>query len=412
MMTITAIQELTNLENTLNKLEAQSREDKLSFPKINEILKSLEHLQNSFKNASASNNISHIGKQKVDIIAQLMQNIYQTCQVKKANYLGPISADIWKEIFSLIPINKLPQLAQVNQFFFQSCWSNLLMRSEWSSKEAYLFHQKLTHGLYTYTPVENKQNNQSVNCLQKSKNLLFSGHQSEICVWDLNDSKFSHIATLAGHTDLILCMQKIENFLFSGSKDNTIRVWNFADPKNITFVTSLESAMESQFSIMKKIKTLLFSAHGEKIYVWDAATSKFPCVHIIDDETPIKCLQNMDNLLISGANDMIKIYDTKNNFNCMTCVQMPSAMLHLLKMGTFLFSAFYGPGPQIEKGLAVWDLANQTNITCIATFNNIIFNDSACFKKIGKLLFVGNLNNFIFSVGILQIPKGSLFPAL
>ena len=116
--------------------------------------------------------------------------------------------------------------------------------------------------------------------------------------------------------------------IISGATDNTVRLWNCGDQKQITQFGKLGLAQMNQISLINDNKILLTSSSDGKFSFYDISSGK--CIIEINgcngNSVESHSILNNKNCVILGSdNGICYIYDIrkldKNNINCITTIQ-------------------------------------------------------------------------------------------
>ncbi|GME79830.1 unnamed protein product [[Candida] boidinii] len=148
----------------------------------------------------------------------------------------------------------------------------------------------------------------SVRAVSGHANILVSiSYDTNARVWDLKTGECKWL--LQGHTDRIYsCVLDVErNRCISGSVDNTVRVW---DLKTGETAAILEGHSMLVGLLTLSPNALVSAAADATVRIWDPETGLIK--HILRGHTgAITCVQHDDNLVVSGSNGMLKLWDTK-----------------------------------------------------------------------------------------------------
>jgi F-box/WD-40 domain protein 7 len=193
----------------------------------------------------------------------------------------------------------------------------------------------------------------AVSCLTVKDQILFSGSgDNTIKIWDIENGK--EIRTLNGHQAPVCCLTVQDGILFSGSSDNTIKIWD------------IESGTE--------LKTL--AGH----------------------QAPVCCLTVQDGILFSGSSDnTIKIWDIENGKELRTLNGHAGYIESLTVQDGILFSGSY------DRTIKIWDIASGTELK---TLNGHRDNFNFLTVKDG-MLFSGSLDNTIKIYDFNPVSNGS-----
>ena len=173
-------------------------------------------------------------------------------------------------------------------------------------------HIKKMFGEYFKTPKYTdlaylRGHTEIVLCIISQDNNLYSGSWDKtIKIWDMKTYKKK--GSLIGHTDNVkcLCVQADDNKLYSGSIDRTIRVW---DTKTHAHIATLVRHT-CRVSCLAVLKNKLFSgSYDESICVWNTTT--YEQIAVLRGHTSIvDCLIIHENKLYSGSKN-IHVWDTE-----------------------------------------------------------------------------------------------------
>lgn len=140
-----------------------------------------------------------------------------------------------------------------------------------------------------------------VNCLLVSqKGHLVSGaadHTIKLWAFDINQC----FRTLEGHTDSVSCLELYSNdFLISGSFDKTIKIWSL---ENASCLTTIEN--DSRIRCIKLLNNLLISGNSVNLKIWQLGEpNSITLVKLIEGHADtifdIKILQNGNLVSASG----------------------------------------------------------------------------------------------------------------
>ena len=122
--------------------------------------------------------------------------------------------------------------------------------------------------------------------------------------------KFSHVATLVGHTGPVWCVYTIERrgIILSGSADTTIKVWGMDDNKVRNTLRGHTGIVHAMLAMPKGL--VLFSASEDKtIKVWNL--NKLECIHTMQENDCVLSLALGDSHLFSGSYHCIRVYDAE-----------------------------------------------------------------------------------------------------
>ncbi|CAD8119025.1 unnamed protein product [Paramecium sonneborni] len=112
-----------------------------------------------------------------------------------------------------------------------------------------------------YKIIQNFPQNQNCNAISfnHDNQIMVSGCQNEITIWDFNNGKIIKKQQLVGHTNLVisLCFSLNKNEFISGSTDKSIRYWQFLENEWICSQVLLGHK--------RQIDCLLFDNKGDQI---------------------------------------------------------------------------------------------------------------------------------------------------
>ena len=173
-------------------------------------------------------------------------------------------------------------------------------------------HIKKMFGEYFKTPKYTdlaylRGHTEIVLCIISHDNNLYSGSWDKtIKIWDMKTYKKK--GSLIGHTDNVkcLCVQADDNKLYSGSIDRTIRVW---DTKTHAHIATLVRHT-CRVTCLAVLKNKLFSgSYDESICVWNTTT--YEQIAVLRGHTSmVNCLIIHENKLYSGSKN-IHVWDTE-----------------------------------------------------------------------------------------------------
>eukprot|EP01012_Entosiphon_sulcatum_P048549 TRINITY_DN6703_c0_g1_i2.p1 TRINITY_DN6703_c0_g1~~TRINITY_DN6703_c0_g1_i2.p1 ORF type:complete len:347 (-),score=29.83 TRINITY_DN6703_c0_g1_i2:91-1131(-) len=146
----------------------------------------------------------------------------------------------------------------------------------------------------------------TVRCLAEFNAKVYSGgYDGVIRKWEPDGS--GQLATLQGHTDVVLCLAVYAGFLYSGSADGTIRKWNGSD-----VCTASLRAHPSAVRCMVVFNNHLYSGSADStIKKWNANDQVVKTLY--SHCGPVCCLCVWQGVLFSGSADrFIKMWNAQD----------------------------------------------------------------------------------------------------
>ena len=231
----------------------------------------------------------------------------------------------------------------------------------------------------------------------RSGKLLASGSwDNTIKLWDIaNPEQSQEIATLTGHSEWVtkVNFSPDEQLLASGSWDDTIKLWNVSNPQDTQDIATLEGHEGDVFDIsFSPDGRLLASGSGDKtIKLWDVSNPQDP-----QDITTLgghkQGLRSVDfspdgKLLASASDDAtIKLWDVSNP-------QDPKKITTLEGHKLAVRSISFSPDGKLlasagdDQTIRLWDVATRREINLNGQRSEIYSLD---FSSDGQLLVSGS----------------------
>jgi len=222
-------------------------------------------------------------------------------------------------------------------------------------------------------------------CIIYHDNTLYSGSWDKtIRIWDMKTYKKK--GSMKGHTDNVncLCVQADDNKLYSGSIDRTIRVW---DTKTHAHIATLVQHT-CRVSCLAVLKNKLFSgSYDESICVWNTTT--YEQIAVLRGHTSrVYCLIIHENKLYSGSKN-IHVWDTETYEDIATLFP-PS---HVDKYPiTFIVDCFAIHDGKLYSGgddgtIRIWNLKTYTPIRLFSLHS---YSSAMCFAFHENRLYSGH----------------------
>ena len=185
-------------------------------------------------------------------------------------------------------------------------------------------------------------------------------------VWDISSGDCLH--TLEGHSSWVSCVvvPSMDNIIVSGSNDKNIKIWKLGSAKS----PPTDRHFAQPECILSTINGLVVSGAPDAIKVWDTASAR--CLHTFS--TPASCLCTTDDgrYLISGSKDstisiwnlmsLSRMRTISGQFGATTCLAMVDSNTYLSSHadGMLALRYLYTDNYKIMSG-------HTANIKCMLT---------------------------------------------
>ena len=251
-------------------------------------------------------------------------------------------------------------------------------------------HIKKMFGEYFKTPKYTdlaylRGHREIVLCIIYHDNNLYSGSWDKtIRIWDMKTYKKK--GSLKGHTDNVncLCVQADDNKLYSGSIDRTIRVW---DTKTHAHIATLVRHT-CRVSCLAVLKNKLFSgSYDESICVWNTTT--YEQIAVLRGHTSrVNCLIIHENKLYSGSKN-IHVWDTETYEDIATLFPPSHVDKYPITLIVDCFAIHDGKlySGHNDGNIRIWNLKTYTQIRLFSLHS---YSSAMCFAFHENRLYSGH----------------------
>jgi len=251
-------------------------------------------------------------------------------------------------------------------------------------------HIKKMFGEYFKTPKYTdlaylRGHTEIVLCIISHDNNLYSGSWDKtIKIWDMKTYKKK--GSLIGHTDNVkcLCVQADDNKLYSGSIDRTIRVW---DTKTHAHIATLVRHT-CRVTCLAVLKNKLFSgSYDESICVWNTTT--YEQIAVLRGHTSmVNCLIIHENKLYSGSKN-IHVWDTETYEDIATLFPPSHVDKYPITLIVNCFAIHDGKLYSGHNGgiIRIWNLKTYTQIHLFTLHS---YSSAMCFAFHENRLYSGH----------------------